>query len=461
MGRPRQLKNSVGRTGGVQRDSVIDLVRFLCLALVVLGHSMMVSPVLHGDGTVTTENTLMEQPWIVPLTWILMVMPLFFVLGGVTGLESWRRLKDGGGTGFDYAKLRLLRLIRPAAALLAVMFVGLWMARLVGVDPQVIQLMTTGAGMPLWFLAAYLGAQLSVPLMARMHGHAPWLTLGILLACIITVDSLRGLLPMLAFINLIFVWCAIQQLGFFLADGLFAGRSRIWLLGVIAGSNLLLGVVTGVAVYPGDMLTNLNPPNLCLVLLGISQTATLQLLRPAVAWVAGVRWIHWVVSVVGHRPMTIYLWHLPLLVAMTGLLLLTDFPKPASGTAEWWLARPLVFLAVVVLLVPVLALFGRLEDRPTAAVHARGRPPAAVVAAGVAVFIPVVDAVFNGLTLELLGGGAACFGLAVLLLGHVPASVPAQVPAPPPASPRAAVPAPAAGPAEPLPAPGLSANLDS
>ncbi|MDQ0798687.1 peptidoglycan/LPS O-acetylase OafA/YrhL [Arthrobacter sp. SLBN-112] len=40
------------------RDPAIDLVRLICLVLVVVGHSMMVSPVLHPDGTVTTENTL-------------------------------------------------------------------------------------------------------------------------------------------------------------------------------------------------------------------------------------------------------------------------------------------------------------------------------------------------------------------------------------------------------------------
>jgi hypothetical protein len=126
--------------------------------------------------------------------------------------------------------------------------------------------------------------------------------------------------------------------------------------------------------------------------------------------------------------MTVYLWHLPLLAAMSGLLLLTDFPKPAAGTAAWWWARPLVLLSVLTLLLPVIAVFGRLEERPTAAVHARGRPAAAVVTAAVVVFIPVADAAFNGLTLPLLGGGAACFALAVLLLGRIPERTPGHVP---------------------------------
>jgi fucose 4-O-acetylase-like acetyltransferase len=413
--------------GPAERDLAIDLVRFFCLALVVVGHCMMVSPVLHRDGTVTTENTLGNQAWFVPVIWIFMVMPLFFVTGGITGLQSWQRLKSRGGTGFEFAQARLLRLLRPAAALLAVMFLGLWAALLLGVDPQVVQLMATGAGMPLWFLAAYLAAQLNVPLLARFHARAPWLTVGVLAALVVAVDCLRGALPLLAYANLVFVWSAVQQLGFLMADGHFARLSHSGLVGLIVAANLLLGVVTGLGLYSGNMLVNLNPPNLCLLLLGVSQAAVLQLFRPGLGWVSRVRWVRALVTVAGRHSMTVYLWHLPLLVAMSGLLLLTDFPKPAAGTAGWWWARPLVLLGVVGLLLPVLAVFGRLEERPTASVHTRSRPAAAVVTAAVVVFIPVADAAFNGLTLGLLGGGAACFALAVLLLGRLPERAPERL----------------------------------
>ena len=246
---------------------------------------MMVSPVLHRDGTVTSENTLGDQPWFVPVIWIFMVMPLFFVTGGTTGLQSWQRLKARGGTGFEFAQARLLRLVRPAAALLAVHVPGLWAALLPGVDPQVIQLMATGAGMPLWFLAAYLAAQLNIPLLARFHDRAPWLTVAVLAALVVAVDCFRGALPLLAYANLVFLWCAVQQLGFLMADGHVARLTRSGLVGLIVAANLLLGVVTGLGLYSGNMLVNLNPPNLCLLLLGVSQAASLQLFRPGLGWV--------------------------------------------------------------------------------------------------------------------------------------------------------------------------------
>ena len=215
---PRQRAGS-GQAVRPDRDLVIDLARFFCLALVVVSHTMMVSPVLHPDGTVTSDNTLGNQRWFEPVVWVLQVMPLFFVVGGITGLQSWRRLRARGGSTFDFMQARMLRLIRPAAVLLAIMFTGLWAARLAGVDPQVIQLLVAGAGMPLWFLAAYLAAQLNLPLLARLHARAPWLTLTGLTALVVAVDCLRGMMPTLAYVNMVFVWCAVQQLGFFLADG--------------------------------------------------------------------------------------------------------------------------------------------------------------------------------------------------------------------------------------------------
>jgi len=222
-----------------------------------------------------------------------------------------------------------------------------------------------------------------------------------------------------------------------MADGWLDRWRGSQLVGLIAACNLVMVVLVVLGLYRDNMLVNLNPPNLSLVLLGVSQAAVLQLTRPLLSALAAVRWIRAVVAVAGRHAMTVYLWHLPLLAAMTGLLLLTDFPKPASGTAGWWWSRPLVFFGVVLLLLPAVLLFGRLEERPTPAMHSRGRAPAAVVTAVVVVFVPVADAAVNGLTLGLLGGGAACFAMAVLLLGRVPARG-----------------------ARPLPAQALSANVE-
>ena len=55
---------------------------------------------------------------------------------------------------------------------------------------------------------------------------------------------------------------------------------------------MLLGLLVLLGLYSGNMLVNLNPPNVTLLLLGISQAAALQLFRPGlsrIASLAGVR----------------------------------------------------------------------------------------------------------------------------------------------------------------------------
>lgn len=405
-----------GQTGAdTARDPAIDLVRCICLALVVVGHTMMVSPVLHPDGTVTTENTLGNQDWFEPVIWVFMVMPLFFVTGGITGLQSWRRLQARGGTAADFVRGRLRRFLRPAVAVLTAMFLGFWLAGLLGVHPQVVQLLASGGAMPLWFLAAYLAAQLNIPVVAALHARSPWLTFVGLTVLVVAVDSLRGAIPELAYLNLLFLWWVVQQLGFLTADGYLDRLSGPSLAGIAAVANALLGVLAALGIYSNNMLVNLNPPNLTLLLLGISQAALMQLARPALAGAGSAPGIRRVLLVAGSRSLTVYLWHLPLLGAMSGLLLLTPFPKPAAGTAEWWWARPLVLLALVILLLPVLAAFGHLEQRTTAS-PATGFRPAAAAGAAVVVFFPAAAGALTGLTLELLGVGAVCFSLALLML---------------------------------------------
>ncbi|MET1020761.1 MAG: acyltransferase [Arthrobacter sp.] len=442
-----QQRAAIGQALMPDRDLVIDLARFFCLAIVVVAHTMMVSPVLHPDGTVTSDNTLGNQHWFEPVVWVLQVMPLFFVAGGMTGLHSWRRLRARGGNAFDFMQARMLRLIRPAAVLLAIMFAGLLAAGLAGVDAKVIQLLVSGAGTPLWFLAAYLAAQLNLPTLARLHSMAPWLTLAGLTSLVVAVDCLRGMTPMLAYLNMVFLWCAVQQLGFFLADGGPLALGQTALAGIILGSNLILGLLVWLGLYSGNMLVNLNPPNLTLLLLGFSQAAALQLFRPGLYRLASPVWVQRFIGVAGRRSVTVYLWHLPLLALLSGALLLAGVPQPDGGTAAWWWGRPLVLLAVIVLLLPVLAMFGRLEERPTSPdTAARSRPAAAVLTAAVVIYVPVADAALNGLTLGLLGGGAACFALAVLLLGRIPVRLVAD---------------PGAGGSDPpLPRPPLSANVE-
>ena len=124
-----------------------------------------------------------------------------------------------------------------------------------------------------------------------------------------------------------FVWLFAQQLGFWIADGWFRARSRATVAAIGAGAYLLLFGLVGVG-YPGNMLDNLYPPTFAIVALAVGQTCLLVLAHPALERLMALRPVRVVVATVGSRLMTIYLWHLPVLALVIGLLLLTPAADP-------------------------------------------------------------------------------------------------------------------------------------
>lgn len=406
--------------GGSARDPVMDLVRVLCVVLVVVGHMLMIgASIVPGRGLVV-ERTLLETNWIGPLTWVAQIMPLFFVVGGFAGIGAWRRIEASGGTASDYIRSRILRLARPSIALFAALAVALLVMHLTGVDPVSIRLIGLGISAPLWFLAAYAFAQAYLPGLATFHARAPWWTLATLAAGAVVCDILRFAtgFEALGLLDMTFVWLFAQQLGFWIADGWFAARSPATVAGLGAGAYVVLFGLVGLG-YPGNMLDNLYPPTFAIVVLALGQTCLLVLAHPALARLMKLRPVRVGVGIVGSRLMTIYLWHVPVLALVIGVLLLTPLPAPAAGSPAWWLTRPVVFLIAVALLAAISVVFGRLERSSPPDGY---RPPdwATGLAAGLTV-VPSFAVLAWGLDFMVAASSALILTAAVLLLNPLPA----------------------------------------
>lgn len=72
------------------RDSTVDLIRALCLLVVVALHTMMAGVERTSDGGLLTSVALAGTDWFVPVSWFIQVMPLFFIAGGFASLTQWR-----------------------------------------------------------------------------------------------------------------------------------------------------------------------------------------------------------------------------------------------------------------------------------------------------------------------------------------------------------------------------------
>jgi len=373
------------------RDSSVDVARAWCLVVVVALHSLMVG-VSVVDGAPLLENAMDGWPWFAAATWLVQIMPLFFVLGGFSSATQWTKLRARGVPAHDYLAMRLRRLLPSALGAIAVAAATLLALDAAGVPDAMVATAGFRLSQPLWFLGVYLLCTGLVPLMTAAHRTAPRLTLAGLAALVIAVDVVRGATgaDAVGFANLLFVWLLVQQLGFWLAEGRFDRVSRRRLVVVAASALALLAALCASGVYSFDLLQNLNPPTFALVLLGVAQLALFQLVRPVLRRVHERRHIASAVGAINTRAMTIYSWHMLVLIGLAGLLLLVGGETlPAPLTDTWWATRPVWLLAVGGVVAAVVAIAGRLETTPARpisrhplAAHPAAAPVALLAAAG-------------------------------------------------------------------------------
>lgn len=388
----------------VRRDAAIDAVRAACLLVVVLLHSLMVGVQLGLDGGLRTSVALSGEPWFAPITWLLQIMPLFFIAGGFAALAQWRSMRAEGASAATYVLGRVRRLAVPALLMVLAFGAILFVAREFGADAALLEEAGLRAGQPLWFLAVYLGVTALVPAMVWLHERYPVLTIAALGAGVVLVDVLhtRGGLPV-GYLNLVFVWPLMQQLGFLLSDGACLRWPTRRLVMAVSVPIALLLVLLGWGWSP-DMIENLNPPTVAIALLGAAQFFALVLARPLIDRLMLRPGVRAVVRRAGGCAMTVYLWHMPLILALVVVLWAGGWPLPEPGSVAWWATRA-PWLVMIALGVGSFARwFSRIEER---ALWLVGRSASVPVGGGaIRVALCVVLAV-AGVTVALLGGLAS------------------------------------------------------
>ena len=367
------------------RDLTLDLARVTCVVLVVFVHVLFTGVGVAEDGSLLIERTVEKQPWFNAASWILNIMPLFFVVGGYAARAGWRSTLAKGGTAESFVRTRLMRLARPALIVFVFFAVVLTAVRFVPI-PGISDLVDTiaiGVGSPLWFLAAYLIAQAFAPFMIRLHERAPIVTVATLAVAAFAIDMFRIHIvtavwnldrvdlstygsgsEIFGLPNVLFVWLLCQQVGFFLFDGVFARRAWWQLLALIVGGYAVLWVFVETVGYSVSMLGNQWPPTLTMGVLAVVQAAALTLLHAPLSALMRNRVMQGIVFFFGARLMTIYLWHLPMIMVITGIQLILPLPMPAPGSPAWWLTRvPFMLVVLAALWVRSLAI-DRVEALP-------------------------------------------------------------------------------------------------
>ncbi|NNC13062.1 acyltransferase [Planctomonas sp. JC2975] len=411
------------------RDGAVDLARAWCLTVVVVMHALMVG-VTMGAGGPVLENALEGWSGFAPFTWFAQIMPLFFVLGGFSAHVQFTSLNSRGVTASGYIALRMRRLLRPALAAIAAIVLVLAVLTLLGTPADIVAIAGFRLSQPLWFLGVYALTTAAVPLALAAHRRAPWASVGALAGLAATVDIVRSATGMagIGFLNLVFVWLLVQQFGFWLAEDRMP-RSRLAVAALAVAAYGSLALLCTFGVFSFDLLYDLNPPCFALVLLGIGQLALFRLFAPALRRMHALRPVNAIAGWINARAMTVYLWHMLVLVLLAGVLVLVasgvgilgGAELPALRSGEWWATRPLWLVCVIAAVALVVTATSRWETAPAAPADPK-RPVGwgAASASALLAIAGVVVILVTGFT--IVGGvvGLACIAAGLRLASGQP-----------------------------------------
>ena len=370
------------------RNRVVDIWRVAALLIVVFGHWLAASVWIQPDGTVTVLNTLQWIPYAEWSTWLVQVMPIFFFVGGYANAAT---LEKRNTNRRSWMTNRFRRLYAPAVPVLVV-WTTLALLLRTFVDHDLLYSGVLNATIPLWFLAVYLTLIGLAPISHALWKRWGMTTVFVLVAGAVAVDIARYRFDMgwVGWLNLLLVWGAIHQLGYWwytrkMSDTSLPHKSAIAL------SLLSLSVLIAVTWYgfypvsmldiPGTSMDNATPPTSAILLLGLVQIGVILATAPQVEGFAFRPRVWRLVVGTSGLMMTIYVWHLTsltLVVAGATYVFGGVFLTIEPGTALWWSSRGFFFVFLIAVTAALHVPFARFETDIDRRVHHRSMP--AVVA---------------------------------------------------------------------------------
>jgi hypothetical protein len=392
------LDATAGATESVApgRDRAVDVARIFALLVVIFGHCALLLATIDSGG-LRIGNLLGEVPAIIPITWVVQVMPLFFFAGGAAGAYGWHSGTPWGAWLFARAQ----RLCRPVFWYLAAWSVGLLATRMTlgaesaaGLGRECVAL--------LWFLGVYFVVLAFVPVLIRMRtGRVAAVVVGALLVAAAAVDEMRiavGTAESGA-VNFVIVWLipvvigvayARRLIGPWAALAAAAAAFAAQVTLAVSGSYDVALVVTGI-----ERMSNVSPPTLLLALQCTWMSCVFVAAAGAIRrWVARPR--VWRVVAMGNAgAMTLYLWHIPA-IAVAAFSLhavgLDAYDVHAPGFWGLLALRALVFAIVMAVMFRLLSPLEHRRlpwwDAPVLATGARATAAGALICvAGVALLL--------------------------------------------------------------------------
>lgn len=397
----RQLSARIEARTPAHRDRAVDGMRALALLAVPTGHWLLAGFTLDSDGALHNASPLSAFGFFAPVSWLLQMLGIFFLVGGYASVLSYRRRT---ATTAAWLRGRMARLGRPVLGVTAVWAVLIPVLYAFGVPGDTLRTGSTLVIQPLWFVGVYTLVTALTPYCLRVAGKlGGWAALP-LLGSVAVVDFLRygpyadAVPSWLSVLNILPGWLFAYQLGVSWGAGRIGRRGARALLvgGAVLFAVLLLAFhyPASMVGVPGEARTNSHPPSLLVLALASAQSGAAILLHGRIGRLLRRPLVWAPVVVINLSAMTILCWHqTALLAAAVPASFVGTVPGLTAGPDTLgWIAARAAWMPLFAGLLVLIARYARVFEQPwqpgTRAPRTRRalRAVAGLLAAGFAVF---------------------------------------------------------------------------
>ncbi|HEU5160686.1 MAG TPA: acyltransferase [Streptosporangiaceae bacterium] len=307
------------------RARAIDGLRALAILGVIVGHFLVLALTVDPGRALRVTSPLISLPAFAPLSWVLQMLGLFFLVGGYAAAKS----RERGGGYRAWVSRRMRRLIRPVVVVATALGAALPLLALAGVPAGTLRTTVVLVVQPLWFIGIYaLITALTPVAIALTRRLGAWAAL-LGFVIVAGVDLLRygpwhdAVPGWIGLVNLLPGWSFAYLLGVAWAHGRIGRRGAV-LLAVAGGVVMVLlvrylGYPASMVGVPGTGRTNAHPPSLLVLALAAVQCGLAIVLHDRLAALLARRPGLWaVVAVANLSAMTIFCWHQVALMTLSG-----------------------------------------------------------------------------------------------------------------------------------------------
>ncbi len=331
------------------RDRSIDAIRAYGLVVVVAGHYLM-GIVQWNRNVPHLGNTLSSSLYLQAITWIFQVMPLFFIAGGAANYISWKSARNKNTSYAIWLWKRAHRLLSPALVYLLVM-IALGALITPNTNREMGRVLLNISTQLLWFLGVYIVITAITPFTVRLYEkyrvQSIFVWLFLIAICDYSHLADTSFAPV-SLLNFIFVWAMVSQFGYSFEGNQVPKKIAVLAVGVSLALEIWLVAAFPYPIslvgMPTDSVSNMAPPSLVLALHSILIWGLLSLLKDRINTLCTRARVWKMVVGANMAAMTIYLWHIPVIMFLTvgshllgfdrAAVLIDGRPYPGEG---FWL----------------------------------------------------------------------------------------------------------------------------